>query len=161
MNCKEIRTATKKNITLPQALASEAADHIKGCAACHNALLLDRLTPAIIRAASATDYEASRANTSAQSSILINKIKIRIQELREQRASSWEMAVEATRGWLAAFALAAGILLAVSIQWKPPATHGDFESDNDESITQSSDEYLISDIPYPGRTGKDDPYADE
>src|SRR5262245_11674726 len=112
MKCKNFRTATKHGRSLSSSAAAEVTEHAATCAACRDLLLLDRLAPAIIRAAGApdcSDYSPTR---------LINKIRGRIREISEQRAGSWELAVEAVRGWLAAFALAAIILIAASLQWK-------------------------------------------
>ena len=82
--------------------------------------------------------------------------------MREQSSGSWELAVEPLRGWLAAFAATAAILIAVSIQWQPSVTISDFDRDSDELITQNPAEYLTNDIPDPislGSTGKDSHYA--
>lgn len=156
MKCKEIRTVAKhRSIMFPTA-AVDATTHMRACKRCQDLLLLDKLTPAIIRAASASDFEDSHA---APSPILINKIRSRIREIREQRSSSWELAIESMRGWLAAFAATAVILIAASIQWQPSVITSDFDHDGDESITQNPGEYLISDIPDLGSIGKDNPYA--
>src|SRR5215471_11078302 len=118
MNCKEIQTATKHGGNLPPISAAGAEDHIKSCMACRGLLLSERLAPAIIKAASASSPEGAPINSNA---MLIGRIKRRIQEMREQRSSSWEAAVEAMSGWLAAFAVAAVILVVGAIQWRPSA----------------------------------------
>jgi len=135
MKCKDFRTVTKHGRSLPPSAATEVTGHIETCAACRNLLLLDRLAPAIIRAAGGeTTYDYSPAR-------LINKIRGRIREMGEQRAGSWELAVEAMRGWLAAFALAAIILIAASLQWKASVVTSDFDHESDELITQNPAEY--------------------
>ena len=151
MNCKEIETITKHG----GALSSEpaAADHIKNCMACKTLLLSERLAPAIIKAASAPGDDALQVNSNA---MLVARIKRRIQEIREQRSSSWETAVEAMSGWLAAFAAAAIILVAGAIQWRPSATAIDLDL-----ITQNMDEHLISDAPSPAGVSKDNPHVDK
>lgn len=146
MRCKEIRTVTKHRGALPPAIAIKATDHTQTCPACQDLLLLDKLTPAIIRAASDSNDEAFYSGPSAT---LINKIRRRIQEMREQRSRSWELAVGAMRGWLAAFAATAVILIAISVQWRPSSVTSDFDREGDELITQSPAEYLISDAPDP------------
>jgi len=146
MKCKEIRTVTKYGSALSLAVATEATDHIKSCAACQNLLLLDKLAPAIIKAASNPHCEVIHNGASA---MLINRIRNRIQEIREQRSGSWELAVEAMRGWLAAFAVTAIILIAISIQWRPSVMTSDFDHESDELTTQNPAEYLISDAPDP------------
>jgi len=88
--------------------------------------------------------------------MLISKIKRRIQEIREQRSSSWEAAVEAMSGWLAAFAAAAIILVAGAIQWRPSVMTSDLDL-----VTQSMDEHLISDVPNPTGVSKDNPNVDK
>ncbi len=153
MKCKEIRTVAKYGNTISPA---STVAHIKTCTNCQDILLLDRLAPAIIRAASASDLDASQA---APSPVFINKIRIRIREMREQHSSSWELAMESMKGWLAAFAATAVILIAASIQWQPSAVTSDFDHDSEESITQNPGEDLISDIPDLGSTSKDNPHA--
>lgn len=152
MNCKEIETITKHGGALSSASAA-AADHIKNCMACKNLLLSERLAPAIIKAASAHGADAHQLNSNA---MLVARIKRRIQEIREQRSSSWETAVEAMGGWLAAFAAAAIILVAGAIQWRPSATTIDLDL-----VTQNMDEHLISDAPSPTGVSKDKPHVDK
>jgi len=146
MKCKEVRIVIKHRSAFLPAVAIRATDHIKTCPACRDLLLLDKLAPAMIRAASNPDCKVAH---SGSSKLLIDKIRSRIQEMREQGASSWELAVEAMRGWLAAFALTAVILIAVSIQWRPSMVTSDFDHEGDELITQNPAEYLISDVPDP------------
>jgi hypothetical protein len=143
MNCKEIHTVTKYGGDLSPVSAAQAADHIKSCAACKKLLLSERLAPAIIKAASAHGDEGVQINSNA---MLIGRIKRRIQEIREQRSSSWETAVEAMSGWLAAFALAAIILVVGAIQWRPSVMTSDIDL-----VTQNTDEHIISEVP--GATG--------
>src|SRR5262245_54744488 len=105
MNCKEIHTVTKYGGELSPAFSAEAEGHIKNCAACKSLLLSERLAPAIIKAAAnPLGHDGSPIHSNA---VLVGRIKRRIQEIREQRSSSWEAAVEAMGGWLAAFAVAA------------------------------------------------------
>jgi hypothetical protein len=153
MNCKEIQTITKYGGALSPTSAAGAEAHIKNCMACKNLLLSERLAPAIIKAASAPCPDAPQAKSNA---MLINKIKRRIQEIREQRSSSWETAVEAMSGWLAAFAAAAIILVAGAIQWRPSVMPSDLDLG-----AQNMDEHLISDIPSPTGVSKDKPNVDK
>jgi hypothetical protein len=114
------------------------------------------LTSAIIGAGCASSDEIEHA---ASNPFLIIRIRDRIQELREQRFSSWEIAVTAMRGWLVAFATVAIILITASIQWQPSAVTSDFE---DELNTQNPTEYLVSDVPNPINLyplSEDNPYA--
>jgi len=150
MNCKEIQTITKHGGALYPTSAAAAEDHIKNCMACKNMLLSERLAPAIIKAASAPDADII-LNT-----ILVGGIKRRIQEIREQRSSSWETAVESMSGWLAAFAAAAIILVAGAIQGRPSTMTSDLDL-----IIQSMDEHLISDAPSPAGVSKDKPHVDK
>jgi hypothetical protein len=153
MNCKEIHTITKYGGALSPTSAAGAEDHVKDCMACKNMLLSERLAPAIIKAASALGPDTSQAK---YNTMLIGKIKRRIQEIREQRSSSWETAVEAMSGWLAAFAAAAIILVAGAIQWRPSVMTSDLDL-----VTQSMDEHLISDVPSPTGVSKDNPNVDK
>lgn len=130
--------------------AAKAADHVKNCMTCKNLLLSEKLAPAIIKAAS---NDGARIGSQAK---LISGIKRRIQEIREQRSSSWETAADAMSGWLAAFAVAAIVLIAASIQWRPSVMTSDFDL-----ITQNADEHLISDVPSQSGASKDNPYADK
>ena len=155
MNCKEIRTVAKYGGALSPTSAARAEDHVKNCIACKNLLLSERLAPAIIRAASAPGHDAHRVNSD---SMLIGRIKRRIQEIREQRSSSWEAAAEAMSGWLAAFAVAAIILVAGAIQWRSSVSV--MASDLD-FVPQNADEHLISDAPGPTSRSKDNPYVDK
>lgn len=145
MKCKVIRAITKRSGNIAYRVAiTEVAAHVETCPACHNSLLLDRLAPAIIKAASAAgQWDALNIPSVALSS----RIRSRIQEMREQRFASWELAMESMRGWLVAFAVAAIILVAASIQWRAPVTAGDLEHDGDEAVTLNPGEYFISDIP--------------
>ncbi|HEV2668693.1 MAG TPA: hypothetical protein VG324_27500 [Blastocatellia bacterium] len=152
MNCKEIRKVTKYGGALSPASAAKAEDHFKNCMACKNLLLSERLASAIIRAASAPGQDAHRVNSD---SMLIGRIKRRIQEIREQRSSSWEAAVDAMSGWLAAFAVAAIILVAGAIQWRPSVMTSDLDLG-----AQNADEHLISDAPATG-VSKDNPNVDK
>ena len=129
--------------------AAGAEDHIKNCISCKNLLLSEKLAPAIIKAAS------NDANRIISHTTLISGIRRRIQEIREQRSTSWETAVEAMSGWLAAFAVTAIILVTASIQWRPSIMTSDLDP-----VTQNADEHLIRDDPGPTSAGKDNPYAD-
>src|SRR5215468_3694876 len=153
MNCKEIQTITKYGGALSPTSAAGAEDHVKYCMACKNLLLSERLAPAIIKAASALGPDAPQAKSNT---MLISKIKRRIQEIREQRSSSWETAAEAMSGWLAAFAAAAIILVAGAIQWRPTV----MASDLDLGV-QNMDEHLISDVPSQTGVSKDNPNVDK
>jgi hypothetical protein len=150
MNCKEIHTVTKYGGALSPMCAAGAEDHIKSCITCKNLLLAEKLAPAIIKAAS---DDGARMDSHTR---LISGIRRRIQEIREQRSTSWEAAVEATSGWLAAFAVTAIILVAVSLQWRPSVMTGDLDL-----VTQNADEHLIRDDPGLTGAGKDNPYADK
>ena len=149
MNCKEIQIITKNGGALPRTSAARAEDHIQNCTACKNLLLSERLAPAIIKAAGSLGSDALQA---ASNAMLIGRIKRRIQEIREQRSGSWETAVEAMSGWLAAFAAAAIILVAGAIQWRPSVMTSDIDL-----TTQSMDEHLISDAPSAAGMSKDNP----
>src|SRR5215813_11024712 len=153
MNCKDIQTITKYGGALSPTTAAGAENHVKNCIACKNLLLSERLAPAIIKAASSHGPDAPQTKSNAA---LIDKIKRRIQEIREQRSSSWETAVETMSGWLAAFAAAAIILVAGAIQWRPSA----MPSDLDLGV-QNMDEHLISDIPSPTGASKDNHNVDK
>jgi hypothetical protein len=177
MNCKEIHTATKYGGNLSPISAAGAEDHIKSCIACRRLLLSERLAPAIIKAAGASALDEAPTNSNA---MLISRIKRRIQEMREQRSSSWEAAVEAMSGWLAAFAVAAIILVVGAIQWRPATmeTMATMASDLD-FVPQNPDEHIISDVSGPvgdgnankgktggsggkwGKGGNDNPYVDK
>jgi hypothetical protein len=150
MNCKEIHKVTKSGRALSPVSAAGAEDHIKSCISCKNLLLSEKLAPAIIKAAC---DDAARIGSHTT---LISGIRRRIQEIREQRSTSWETAVEATSGWLAAFAVTAIILVAASLQWRPSVMTGDLDL-----VTQNADEHLIRDDPGPTGAGKDNPYADK
>ena len=158
MKCKDIRTVTRHESALSPAVATEATEHIKTCETCHDLMLLEKLAPAIIKAAGSLDR---RVTDSPSTTMLISRIRSRIREISEQRASSWEMAVDTMRGWLAAFAVAAVILIAASLQWQPPLATSDFDHDSDELINQNPDEYLISDALDATGTGKDNSHADK
>jgi hypothetical protein len=153
MNCKEIQTVTKYGSDLAPASAAGVEEHIRSCAACKSMLLSERLAPAIIKAASAHGHDSVRIESNA---MLIGRIKRRIQEIRDQRSSSWEVAVEATSGWLAAFAVAAIILVVGAIQWRPSMMATDLDL-----VTQNADEHIISDVPATNGANKDNPYVDK
>ena len=153
MNCKEIQTITKHEGVLSPTSAAGVEDHVKNCMACKNMLLSERLAPAIIKAASAAGPDVSQAKSDP---MLIGKIRRRIHEIREQRSSSWETAVEPMSGWLAAFAAAAIILVAGAIQWRPSVMTSDLDL-----VTQNVDEHLISDVPSPTGVNKDNPYVNK
>jgi len=158
MKCKEIRRVTKNGSAVPPAAAAEVMEHINACETCHDLLVLERLAPAIIRASGNRNRVIS---DNASTTILISKIRSRIREMSEQRAGSWEFAVEAMRGWLAAFAVAAVILIAASLQWGPPLSTSDIDRETDELINQNPEEYLISDVSDPTGSGKDNSHADK
>jgi hypothetical protein len=149
MNCKEINTVTKNGGALSPMSAARAEDHIKSCITCKNLLLSEKLAPAIIKA---TSNDIPRI---VPHMTLISGIRRRIQEIREQRSTSWETAVDTMSGWLAAFAVTAIILVTASIQWRPSVMTSDLDP-----ATQNADEHLIRDDPGPNGAGKDNPYAD-
>ncbi len=152
MNCKEIHTITKRGGALPPELKG-ARDHIRRCASCKRLLLSERLAPAIIRAASGLRRGAAWDGPNA---MLVARIKRRIREISEQQSGSWEAAIGAVNGWLAAFAVTAILLIAASVQWRPPAPAGDLDL-----MTQNVDEHLIGDAPSLAGSDKDKPYADK
>jgi predicted anti-sigma-YlaC factor YlaD len=153
MNCKEIQTVTKFGGARSPISATGVEEHIKDCVSCKNLLLSEKLAPAIFKAASNHSHDAARIISHAT---LISGIRRRIQEIRDQRSSSWETAVETMSRWLAAFAVTAIVLVAASIQWRPSVMTTDFDL-----ITQNADEHLISDDPSPAGAGKDNPYVDK
>lgn len=142
MNCKEFQLIAKRS-------SARAADqdvnlieaHVRDCENCRNLLLSERLAPAIIRAASEAGRESIPTRSNA---MILSGIKRRIQEIREQRSGSWEAAVEAMSGWLAAFAAAAIILVVGALQWRPPAKASDLDFS-----TPAQDEHLISEYAAP------------
>ena len=142
MICKEIRTKARTKKALSPSLEKEATEHIKTCKTCYDLWLVEKLAPAILKAG----VEPVRETPDNHSTILFNKVRSRIREMSEQRAGSWELAIEAMRGWLAAFAVAAVILIAASLQWRQTFATNDFDRDSDELINQNPDEYLISDV---------------
>jgi hypothetical protein len=166
MNCKEIHTLTRYGGDLATANVAEIDEHVKSCISCRNLLLSERLAPAIIRAASASipdgvwdsvrPYGPHSSHSSDWNAMLIGRIKRRIQEIRDQRSSSWEAAVEATRGWLAAFAVAAIVLVAGAIQWRPSIMASDLDL-----ITQNANEHIISDVPVTAGASKDNSHVDK
>src|SRR5262245_21678200 len=113
MNCKEIQTVTKYGGNSATASIAAVEEHIRSCASCKTRLLSERLAPAIIEAAGACADDGVRNYPNA---MLIARIKRRIQEIRDQRSGSWEAAAEATSGWLAAFAVAAIVMVVGAIQ---------------------------------------------
>lgn len=153
MNCKEIQTSAKNIGNSDPARIAEIEEHIRSCASCKRLLLSEKLAPAIIKAASAYNDDGVRISSNA---MLIVKIKRRIQEIRDQRSSSWEAAVEATSGWLAAFAVAAIVLVVGAIQWRPSMMASDLDL-----VTQNADEHIISDVPVPTGASKDNSNVDK
>ena len=158
MNCKEIHRIARYGGDLATASTAAIETHVRNCASCKNLLLSEKLAPAIIRAASGyiNIDDGVRLDSNA---MLIGKIKRRIQEIRDQRSSSWEAAVEATSGWLAAFAVAAIVLVVGAIQWRPSMMASDFDL-----ITQNADEHIISDVPGPAGASvaiKDNSHVDK
>jgi hypothetical protein len=154
MNCKEIqKSAIYGGDSFPESGAA-VEDHIRNCASCKGLLLSERLAPAIIRAASASANDGARTGSNA---ILIGRIRRRIQEIRDQRSSSWESVAEATSGWLAAFAIAAIVLVAGAIHWRPVI----MASDLDLVTQNAADEHIISDVPGPTGAGKDNSNVDK
>jgi hypothetical protein len=113
---------------------------------------LDRLAFALLEARRAS---SDQLVDDSPSHFLFTRVKSRIQEMREQSLNSWESAVTRARGWLAAFAITAAILIAINIQWQS-AMIGDLDNESDE---QNPAEYYISDIPDPG--SEDNPYANK
>lgn len=156
MKCREVTRIMNHSQIAARSVSNSILIHARSCPQCCNLLLLNKLTSAIIEASCASGDEIEQASSNP---FLIIRIRNRIQELREQRFGSWEMAVAAMRGWLVAFATVAIILITASIQWQSPAITSDLE---DELSPQNPAEYLISDIPnlvntYP--LSEDDPYA--
>jgi hypothetical protein len=156
MNCKEIQTVTKYGGNSAPASVAGVDEHIRNCASCKTLLLSERLAPAIIKAASDAADDGARPHSVASNALLIAKIKRRIQEIRDQRSSSWEAAVEATSGWLAAFAVAAIILVVGAIQWRPSMMASDADL-----VTQNADEHIISDVPVSPGANKDNSNVDK
>lgn len=156
MNCKEIQTVTKYGGDLAAASVAGIEEHVNGCGSCKKLLLSERLAPAIIRAASASGHDPVQPYGVDSNAMLIGRIKRRIQEIRDQRSSSWEAAAEATSGWLAAFAVAAIVLVAGAMQWRPSMMASDFDL-----ITQNADEHIISDVPSPSGATKDNSHVDK
>jgi predicted anti-sigma-YlaC factor YlaD len=159
MNCKEIQMVTKYGGDLATTSASVIEEHLNRCASCKSLLLSERLAPAIIRAASASSYDGVQPYGPYgmdSNAMLIGRIKRRIQEIRDQRSSSWEAAVEATSGWLAAFAVAAIILVVGAMQWRPSTMASDLDL-----LTQNADEHIISDVPGPAGASKDNSHVDK
>ena len=136
-------------------MTTEAAIHLAACQKCKNLTLLYNLAPDIIKAACAPnslpiEYSASPA--------FMSNIKARVQVIREQHNSSLESAIESTKGWIAAFAAAAVILVAVSIQWRSTPVTNDIDHDGVELITQTPGDFT-NEIPDLGSVGKDNPHA--
>lgn len=156
MNCKEIQTVTKYGGNSYPASVAEVEDHIRSCASCKTLLLSEKLAPAIIKAASDSADDGVRLFDIGSNTALIGKIKRRIQEIRDQRSSSWEAAVDATNGWLAAFAVAAIVLVVGAIQWRPSMMASDLDL-----VTQNADEHIISDVPGPTGGNKDNSNVDK
>jgi len=156
MKCKEIRAISRQKNKLTPTMTAEVSIHIAACLKCKNQALLDKLAPAIIKAASAPN---SLPNEYIASPAFMNKIRARVQVIREQHNSSLESAIESTKGWIAAFAAAAVILIAVSIQWRHTVVATNIDHDGVEMITQPPGEYFSNEIPDLGSSGKDNSHA--
>jgi len=137
MECKEVDRIIKYRYVIPSDGNSQIIMHVRDCPPCRNLIALDRLTFALIEARRPSDCEIDQDTSKA---FWVNKVRNRIREMREQHYSSWELALTTMRGWLAAFAAAALILIAISIQWRHPT---------EELNIQNPGEYLISDVPDP------------
>lgn len=146
MECKEVNRIIKYRYVIPSDVNSQIIMHVRDCPACRNLIALDRLTFALIEARRPSDCEIDQ---DASKAFWVNKVKNRIREMREQHYSSWELALTTMRGWLAAFAAAAIILIAVSVQWHPPTVASDLDHEGEELNIQNPGEYLISDVPDP------------
>jgi len=158
MKCREVARITNHSRTALGSVSNPMLIHARSCLTCHDLLLLNKLMSAIVEAGCASSDEIGQT---ASNPFLLSKIRNRIQELREQRFGSWEMAVTAMRGWLVAFATVAIVLIAVSVQWRrQPST---ITSDLDDELSaQNPAEYLASDVPNPVNLylpSEDDPYA--
>jgi hypothetical protein len=109
--------------------------------------MLDGLSSALIRARvrSASSYAGNPAGEAAR--FRMSGIRRRIHEMREQHQRSWESAVASMRGWLAAFAAAAVVLMAASYHWHSSASVDERARSNDEPVILNSAEFLVSDVP--------------
>jgi hypothetical protein len=158
MKCKEIRAISRYGNHTTSASAAEAATHIASCQRCKDQAFLDNLAPALIKASSEA---GSLPNDYITSQAFMNSIRARIQVIRQQHSGSLESAIESTKGWIAAFAVTAVILIAVSVQWRPATVSSDIEHDGVELITQTPSEYFPNEIPDLGSNGKDNSHAQQ
>lgn len=143
MKCREVIRIVKYGRPTPAGADLDVTEHAQNCPACRDLVSLDRMVSAVIRARRA---RAEEIEQDILRPFWVNKIRNRVQEVREQYYNSWESAVATTRSWLAAFAAAAVILIIISI-WQPPASTSDFDREGDESSAQNQAEYLISGVP--------------
>ncbi len=158
MKCREVARIINHSRSAPESVSHPALIHARSCPACHDLLQLNKLISVIINGTQACSYKVEQT---APNPFLINKIRDRIQELREQRFGPWEIAVATMRGWLVAFATVAIILITASVQWQGQSSTitGDLD---DELNAQNPGEYLISDVSNPVNLhlpSEDDPYA--
>jgi hypothetical protein len=143
MKCTEIRRSLKNKYRNADAIPEELMAHIEHCELCHEAVALERLTAALLKAYASS--EAEKEETA--SPYLMSRIKALIRELSDQGVGSWESAVVALRGWIIAFGAVAILLLTVS------SYHGKLSNppgidlvEDPTSMTNYSDDLISSNV---------------
>jgi len=111
MNCRQVKRAISGHQTT-FGLTGELDAHVRSCESCRQKLAIEKITQELVRCHSLEVPDLSHWDEVR----LVNRIKIRIREMGDRNAGSWENAVIAVRGWLIAFGVVAFLLLTLSGQ---------------------------------------------
>lgn len=112
MNCKEISRLIAYGRDTETSARFEIAQHARSCKKCSEELKTNFALRFILNSHSAVEDEPGVWEQAR----LVNRVKASIQTARENTVGTWEAAIISTRGWLAGFAAAAILLLALSGQ---------------------------------------------
>ncbi|MGH9841348.1 MAG: hypothetical protein ACREEM_21550 [Blastocatellia bacterium] len=154
MNCNELKRKIKFGQPQRSSTLLSMRQHAASCEACGKLFAAETLTEALVKINAAPATED--AEEFEPSPFWTSRLKHRIQEMREQHAHSWESHLMGLRRWVTALGAVAMLLLAMSAEWRPPATvdlasqpETDLPETALEEATLHVDE-LISSGPEPG-----------
>ncbi len=138
MNCRQVNRVLRRNPPSAGEFCYELEAHAQSCMACSQELAINRLMNTLVSAHGDQNEESPGDSTR-----IVNPIKLRIREVNERGAASWDTAIIAVRGWLIAFGATAILLLVLSTEMATSSVN-QVTSDNIGRNNANWSEELIS-----------------
>ena len=140
MTCKEVTRAVNYQLTASPTVLTRVEEHAAECRTCREMLALDRLSISLIE----TYCEPDGENV-GPSPFWTNRLRARIQEMKQQGVSSWEAAIMGLKSLITVMGAVAIVLVAASLQSQPTNTNESVLR-NDTEVEDIGQQYSLEEL---------------